>query len=148
MALNELDRALAREDAQSLIRQVDAYDDYFTRGVGDWPDEHADDFQDVLSSFYGDDEKSLSYVVIAAARSNDARFLGFLGATLLENVVDDPSPVLLDRIVAEACRSARFQWLLDCPLQIAFSPLAWEALKGFRMRRSDLSPYEPLPLEA
>ena len=148
MALNELDRALAREDAPTLIRQVDAYDEYFIRGAGDWPEEHADHFAEVLSCFYGDDEKSFSYVVIAAARSNDAGFLGFLGATLLENVVDDPTPVLLGRIVAEACRSPRFRWLLDCPLKIAFSPPAWEALKGFRKRSSDLSPYEPLPLQA
>ena len=148
MAFTELDRALAREDAQSLIRQVDAYDDYFTRGAGDWPDEHADAFEDVLSSFYGDDEKSLSYVVLAAARSNNAGFLEFVGATLLESVVDDPSPVLLGRIVAEACRSARFRWLLDCPYQVAFSPLAWEALKEFRKKRSDLSPYESLPARA
>ena len=145
MPSNELDRALAREDAQTLICQVDAYDQYFISGTGDWPEEHPDHFAEVLSCFYGDDEKSFSYVVIAAARSNDAGFLGFLGATLLENVVDDPSPKLLDRLVAEACSSARFRWLLDCPYQIAFSSLAWKALKQFRKRSSDLSPYEPLP---
>lgn len=148
MAFSELNRALAREDAQSLIRQVDAFADYFVRDADDWPDEHADDFGLVLSSFYGDCEKSIAYTVLAAARSNHVGFLGFIGASLVESVVSDASPALLKRMVAEAKRSKRFRWLLDCPYQIAFSPPAWKALKKFRTRSNDIAPYEPLPDQA
>jgi hypothetical protein len=48
MATLELKRALARPDAETLVRQVDAYADFFARGEGEWPDEHADDFAEIL----------------------------------------------------------------------------------------------------
>ncbi|QNN68213.1 hypothetical protein H9L13_04875 [Sphingomonas lutea] len=45
MATLELRRALARPDAETLVRQIDAYADYFATGEGEWPDECADDFE-------------------------------------------------------------------------------------------------------
>ena len=133
MAITELERALAREDAQSLISHVDARSEYFSAGAGEWPKESAVHFGQDLCFFYGDDEKVLAFVVIAAARSNNVDFLQFVGAGLLEAVLCDPSPTLLNRIVVEARRSARFRWLLSIPFKVAVSPPAWKSIEEVRI---------------
>jgi hypothetical protein len=70
---DELERALARVDADKMIQQLDAYADYFARGAGDWPDQHADDFGEIISCHFDDPEKAFAYVVIDASRSDDPR---------------------------------------------------------------------------
>lgn len=131
MATLELRRALARPDADTLVRQVDAYADYFARGAGDWPDDHADDFTEVLDSAC-DPEKALAYVLIGASRTDNAEFLQFLGCGPLEDALYGASPELIKRIVAEARRSPRFRWLLSCPYRIAMGEAAWEKIHVFR----------------
>jgi hypothetical protein len=128
----ELQKALARADAGEMCRQVDAYADYFARGAGDWPDDDADDFEEIVACHHDDPEKALAYVVIAASRSNDAAFLGYLGCGPLEDILRDPSAELLGRVVAEARKSARFRWLLSHPFKVAIAEPAWEAIKGLR----------------
>jgi hypothetical protein len=130
---DELERALARPDAGTMMRQLDAYADYFQRGAGDWPDDCADDFEEVVTCHHDDPEKALAYVVIAASRSDDADFLGYLGCGPLEDVLRDPSSELLERIVAEAGKSARFRWLLSNPFKVAIAERAWEAIEEFRI---------------
>jgi hypothetical protein len=131
MATLELRRALGRPDADKLARQVDAFADYFANGEGDWPDEHADGFGEVLDSSC-DPEKALAYVLIGASRTDNAEFIRFLGCSLLEDALHDASPELLKRIVAEARRSPRFRWLLSCPFRIAIGEAAWDEIKVFR----------------
>src|SRR5689334_17594462 len=83
---------------------------------------------------YSDElEKALAYVVIAASRTDDARFLGLLGCGPLEDVLENPSAEMLDRIVAEARKSARFRWLLSNPFKVAIAHRAWEAIEKFRL---------------
>jgi hypothetical protein len=130
---DELERALARPDAGTMMWQLDAYADYFQRGAGDWPDDGADDFEEVVTCHHDDPEKALAYVVLAASRSDDADFLGYLGCGPLEDVLRDPSSELLERIVAEAGKSARFRWLLSNPFKVAVAERAWAAIEEFRI---------------
>ena len=132
MAANELERALGRPDADTLTRQVDAYANYFAKGGGDWPDEHEDDFDEILMSG-GDPEKALAYVIIAASRTDNAEFLRFLGCGPLENLLFNAPRELIERIAAEARRSTRFRWLLSHPFKIAINEAAWEAIEPFRL---------------
>ena len=130
---NELERSLARSDAGKLARQIDAYADYFAGGAGDWPHEWSDDFEEIATCHHDDPEKALSYVVLGAARTDDARFLGFLGCGPLEDILENPSAELLERIVAEARKSARFRWLLSNPFKVAIAAQAWDAIEKFRI---------------
>ena len=139
---DELERALARPDSGKMIMQLDAYAEYFARGAGDWPDDDADDFNEIVACHHDDPEKTLAYVVIAASRSDDPAFLGYLGCGPLEDILRDPSIDLLERIVAEARKSARFRWLLSHPFQVAVSASAWEAIEKFRLTGPHEEPSE------
>ena len=130
---DELQRALMRSDAGKMVQQLDAYAEYFARGAGDWSDEDADDFTEIVTCHHDDPEKALAYVVLAASRYDDPGFLGYLGCGPLEDVLRDPSEELLGRIVAEARKSARFRWLLSNPLKVAVADRAWEAIERFRV---------------
>ena len=129
---DELQRSLARSDADKMIQQIDAYAAYFAGGAGDWPEEYADDFEEIVTCHHDDPEKALAYVVIAASRTDDAEFLGYLGCGPLEDVLRDPSPELIERIVSEARKSARFRWLLSNPFKVAIAERAWTAIQQFR----------------
>jgi hypothetical protein len=118
---DELERALARPDAEKMIQQIDAFADYY-----------AEDFGEIVSSHFDDPEKSLAYVIIGASRTDDAEFLGFLGCGPLEDILVSPSAELLDRVVSEARKSLRFRWLLSNPFKVAIAPRAWEAIEHFR----------------
>jgi hypothetical protein len=142
VATLELKRALARPDAETLVRQVDAYAEYFARGGGDWPDEYADDFSEVLNCAH-DPEKAIAYVVLGASRTDNAEFLRFLGCGPLEDALYSASPALMDRIIAEARRSRRFRWLLSTPYRIAMGEAAWEKIQIFR----STGPHEEPPLD-
>lgn len=130
--IDELERALARPDAKKLTRQIDAYAEYFAQGCGEWPNELDDDFLEITTAPSDDPNKALAYVVLAAARSDDAGFLGLMGCGALEDILQEPSRELIDRIVAEARKSPRFRWLLNNPFRVAVSQEAWEAIEPFR----------------
>ena len=116
-----------------MIRQIDAYADYFSRGAGDWPDDCAGDFEEIVTCHHDDPEKALAYVVIAASRTDDAHFLGYLGCGPLEDLLRDPSDELIERVVAEARKSARFRWLLSNPFKVAVAEKSWAAIEQFRI---------------
>jgi hypothetical protein len=131
---DELEGALARPDAELMERQLDAYATYMATGPsGAWPEEHEDAFSEIISCYHDDPEKAFAYVILGAARTDDARFLGLLGCGLLEDVLQNPSDELLERVVAEARKSARFRWLLSNPFKVAIAPRAWEAIERFRI---------------
>jgi hypothetical protein len=143
---DELERALARPDADKMVQQLDAYADYFARGAGEWPDEYADDFGEIITCHFDDPEKAFAYVILGASRTDDPVFLAQLGCGPLEDVLENPSPELLDRIVAEGRKSARFRWLLSHPFKVAISERAWEAIEKFRITGPHEEPsYDTLP---
>lgn len=55
---DELQRTLVRSDASKLIDQIDAYADYFADGAGEWPDDYADDFEEIVTCHHDDPEKA------------------------------------------------------------------------------------------
>lgn len=116
-----------------MTRQLDAYERHFSKPPREWPDELSDDISEIVSCFRHDPEKALAYVLIAASRTDDAAFLGMLGCGPLEDILVNPSAELLDRIVAEARKSARFRWLLSNPFKVAIAGRAWEAIEKFRI---------------
>lgn len=141
--LGEVARALARPDAERMRRQTAAYADYHSRGAGEWPEEWADDFGEIISCHFDNPEKSLAYVALAVSESDDAGFLGLMGCSNLENILHDPEPALLGRIIAEARKSARFRWLLNHPFKVAIAEKAWDAIEPFRFT----GPHEEPPSE-
>lgn len=130
---DELERALGRADADALIERIDAYIEYDASGAGDWPVERVEDFGEIIDCHRDDPDKALAYVVLAASRTDDEGFLGMMGAGPLEDILRDPSPELIERLVAEARKSARFRWLLSIPYQIAIAARAWAAIEKFRV---------------
>lgn len=126
---DELQLALARSDAQQMCELIDAYAAHYE---SDWSAEHADDFGEIITCHWDDPDKALAYVVLAAARTDDAAFIGMMACGPLEDILRNPSSEMLDRIVAEARRSARFRWLLSHPFKVAVSSNSWDAIKGFR----------------
>ena len=115
-----------------MIRQIDAYAKYFDQ-AGGWPEEYAEDFSEIISCHEKNPEKALAYVVLAAGRTDDAAFLGYLACGTLEDVLRDPSSGLMERIVAEARKSARFRWLLSNPFKVAIAERPWNAIEKFRI---------------
>jgi hypothetical protein len=130
---DELERAAARPDADKMRRQLLAYAKYEAKGAGRWPDEVANDIDEIITCHFDDVEKAFAYVILAASQSDDPEFLALMACGNLENVLCDPSPEILDRIVAEARKSARFRWLLSHPFKVAIAPRAWEAIEKFRI---------------
>jgi hypothetical protein len=130
---NELERALGRKDAEKLIRQIDAYGNYYASGSGDWPDELSDDFEEIICSQWEELDKALAYVVLGANRSDNAGFVNLLACGLLEDILESPSDEMIERIVAEARRSPRFRWMLSSPYKVAVSDAAWRAIQQFRI---------------
>ena len=133
---DEMNRVLARPDAEKLIRQVEQYANWNIEvGVGEWPEADSDDFSEILMALFHDPsgDTTLAYVVIAVDRVDDADFLRLMGCSLLEEVLYRPTDQMLERIEAEARKSARFRWLLSCPFKRAVSEQAWNAIAKFRI---------------
>jgi hypothetical protein len=143
---NELERSLARSDAEKLVRQIDVYIAYNESGAGDWPDEISDDLGEVLDADSRDLDKALAYVIIALSRTNDPDFISFMAASVLENALETTDPAFLDRVVVEAGKNRRFQWMLSVPYRVAISKPAWEAIKAFRITGEHEEPsFETFP---
>ena len=140
---NELERALSRSDSDELIRQIDLYIAYDRSGGGDWPEDIADDLEEVLMSGDDDPDKALAYVMIAAARTDDGEFLGFMGAGPLEDALERPTREFLKRVVNEATRSKRFRWILSVPYKVAISDDAWHAIKDVATYDTRIKPLPP-----
>lgn len=132
---NELQRALARPDAEKLIRQIDAYGAYATSGYGEWPDHLSDDFDEIISCgcIDPDPDKALAYLAIAVDRIDSAGFLNLMACGVLEDLLGTSSSKIIERVVAEARKSARFRWMLSSPYKVAVSEQAWQAIEPFRI---------------
>lgn len=107
-------RALARPDISSLREKVELYY-VFNKAGGKGREALLEQrFQDFDPYFHANDdaEVGLAIVVLAASNYDDVEFLGVMAAGPLEDLLSDPRPDILERIVAEARKSARFRWLL------------------------------------
>ena len=142
---SELDIASARSDSDDMIRTIDAYAAYWveTDGASDWPEDQEDAFGQICGGLNDDPNKALTYVVLGASRSDHPGFIACLGCGPLEDILREPSEEMIQRIVAEARKSARFRWLLSHPFKVAVSEAAWLAIERFRIT----GPHEEPPLE-
>lgn len=85
-------------------------------------------------------DKGLAYVAFAAATCDDSDFLGFVAAFCLEDVLEQPSPDIINWAEAEALRSERFRWLIGTVQPDAMSKWAPERLVPLALPRGS-----PLP---
>jgi hypothetical protein len=110
---NELQRALARADADEMMRQTQTYYVNFKAGLPGWDETNEDGLQAITTAYFHDPEKTLAYVMLAAANFDDPEFLGFVAAGSLEHLLNNPSTEMLERIVTEARKTPRFRWMLS-----------------------------------
>lgn len=146
ICIGELEKALARPDADQMCRHLDVYAEHHENGSNECAGKSADAFDEIITCYHDDPEKALAYVILGASRSDHPQFLGSLGCGPLESILEHPSTELLERIVAEARKSARFRWLLSHPFKVAIAPRAWEAIERFRITGPhEEPPYDKLP---
>jgi len=128
---NELGRALSRPDAVHLARHIQVYYDNYRAGQPEWSDEESEALSAIMNASLDDPDKTLAYVMLAAANYDDGDFVGYVACGLLENLLRNPSNEILDRVVAEARKTPRLRWMLSIPFQHALAPEALEAIKPF-----------------
>jgi hypothetical protein len=139
---DELSIALERPDIEALTRKLDNYICHHK----DWPDEFADDCSEVLMSGLDDPDAALAYLALVIERCDDVAFLALMGCGPLEDLLRNPSPKILVRVIAEARKNPRFRWLLSHPFKVAVSAEAWEAIKPFRITgEHEEPPFDTLP---
>ncbi|WP_340316126.1 DUF6869 domain-containing protein [Rhizorhabdus argentea] len=111
---DELMRALARPDADDLRKAVEIYHEYY-RTYGKAKEAFLNEHADAIEAFHftdDDPERGIALVVLSASMSDDADFLFLVAAGSLEDVLRKPSRDIIDRVVAEARKNARFRWML------------------------------------
>jgi hypothetical protein len=112
---NELQRAQARPDVADLFLDLEDYYRFNREVMGGETHEpvKGGNHNAVMDAHRDDPQRGLAYLALAMARYDDRDFLGVLSAGLLENLLGDPAPVMLHRIIAEARKTPRFRWLLS-----------------------------------
>ena len=113
--MNELQRARLRADLAELIYDLRDYYRFYrdNRGMEPYERTHGGNFNAVMDAPVEDPDRGLAYVALAMAEYEDRSFLGYLSAGLLEDLLRDPTSEMLDRIVAEGRKTARFRWMLS-----------------------------------
>jgi Family of unknown function (DUF6869) len=114
---DELERASKRPDVAELTADVDDYyryvQDVAARAPSPGEYQHDGNFLNVMDAHWGDADCAMAYLALAMSRYDDRHFLGVLAAGLLEDLLRDPSPQVLERIVSEARKTPRFRWMLS-----------------------------------
>ena len=112
--ISELHRALARPDTESLTRDLEDYFQFsFDAGKLRASSPESGNFAAVMDADRDDPERGLAYLALAMQKYDDPAFLGLLAAGLLEDLLRDPTPEILARILAEARKTPRFRWMLS-----------------------------------
>jgi hypothetical protein len=100
---SELARAYDRSDRAEIERHAELYHRYCETGSEQsFYDEHSEDLDAWMDLGYADPERALASVMIAAATYGSSASLGMVAAGLLEDLLREPSPEMLDRVFAEA----------------------------------------------
>ena len=144
---SELQKALSRPDVAQLSLDLEDY--YrFNQGIAARkPDageyEHSGNFAEVMDP--RDPDRALAYLVLAMAEYDDADFLGVMAAGLLENLLQRPTPDVLNRVANEARKTARLRWMLGIPFRHAIPDWVWEKINDFVIVDVDNTPLPPRP---
>ena len=139
---NELQRVLARPDIDQLRGHLATYHNH--TGT-DWPDDVAEDMNFVMAAHWDDPERGFAYVILAMAEYDDPNFLGLISAGLLEDLLQSPTPELLERISAEARKTERFRWMLGIPYRHAISDRVWASFGKYVIDDRRGKPLPPRP---
>lgn len=114
---NELERALERADVAELIGDLEDYRRFNAEVNANGPAldsfERVGNYANVMEAHWDDPDRGLAYVAVAMGKYDDRDFLGVLAAGLLEDLLGDPTSEMLERIIAEARKTARFRWMLS-----------------------------------
>lgn len=111
---DELMRASARPDAADLRKAVEVYYAYY-QTHGKAKEAFLNKHTDIIDAFYftyNDPERGIALVALSASMYDDAGFLFLVAAGPLEDILRKPSRNIIDRVVAEARKNARFRWML------------------------------------
>lgn len=111
---DELMRATARHDIAVLRERVELYYQ-FNKGSGKEREALLEErFRDFDPYFFPSDDPDMGMAIVALALSmfDDPAFLGVIAAGPLEDLLQKPSSEILERILAESRKNARFRWLL------------------------------------
>lgn len=146
---NELERALERPDVADLIGDLEDYHRFTQEVAAKRPEpesfERLGNYAKVMEAHWDDPDRGLAYVALAMGKYDDRDFLGVMAAGLLEDLLGDPTSEMLERIVEEARKTARFRWMLSgvylhSIAERARTPIA-EAVGDYRLE-------QPLPPRA
>jgi hypothetical protein len=114
---NELERALERPDVADLIGDLEDYRRFNAEVTAKEPEHDSFDrlgnYAKVMEAHWEDPERGLAYLALAMGKYDDRDFLGLMAAGLLEDLLADPAPEMLKRIVEEARKTERFRWMLS-----------------------------------
>ena len=99
----------------------------------------------VMSAHWHDPERGLAYVMLAMAEYDDPEFLGLMSAGLLEDLLQDPTLEFVDRIAAEARKTARLRWMLGVPFKHAIADWVWDRFGNLVVEDVDNTPLPPAP---
>jgi hypothetical protein len=141
---NELQRAQARPDAAQLTRDLEDYYQFNRDVTGGETYEGVEggNYAAVMDAHWDDPQRGLAYLALAMRRYDDAMFLGVLAAGLLEDLLDDPTPEMLHRIITEARKTPRFRWMLS---GVWLHAIAERARTAVERAVGDWSIEQPLP---
>lgn len=137
-------RAVERPDISSLHEKVELY--YaFNKANGKGQEallEHR--FKDFDPYFFANDDPDLGLAIVALAASmyDDPQFLGTMAAGPLEDLLSEPRPDILQRVLSEARKNVRFRWLLR---GVFLHAVAEDARSLVVAAIGDMSENEPLP---
>ena len=141
---NELQGAQERFDRAEFIFDLRDYYRFDRHNRGQEPYERTKggNFSAVMDAPLEDPDRGLAYVALAMAEYEDSTFLGLLSAGLLVDLLRDPTPEMLDRIVAEGRKTPRFRWMLS---GVWLHAIAERARAPVQAIVGDYSIEQPLP---
>jgi hypothetical protein len=140
---SELARAYDRSDRAEIERHAELYHTYCETGSAQgFYDDHSEDLNAWMDLGCADPDRALASVMVAAASYDSSASLGMVAAGILEDLLREPSSEMLDRVFAEARKTARLRWMLAIVYPHAMSPIAWQKLEPLL---SGVSGDDPLP---
>lgn len=110
----ELERAQRRADYPHLLQIADVYHRYSEGGsTYEFYEGNSKTIDEVMDAPVRDPDKALALIAIFASTYHGPEFLGLVAAGVIEDLLRPPTPEILDRVLVEARRSARFRWMLS-----------------------------------
>jgi len=112
---NELEKVLARPDAEALAQHLDAYYSAYQKlsAGSEASEEELNRSEPIYRASLDDPEGAFAYAVLAMANYDDEPFLYYVAAGPLEDCLRRASDDVIERVFAEARRTPRFRWMLN-----------------------------------